>query len=286
MSENEKLDYETLKKACKEYENQEGRASFYDVALEIVNDHPLQASIILLAVWNINRFRFMASDSKNLVDLKKAITECKPLFERVKGKDFRGAKLPEIRDVVEKIYSKLSGVYGVEYTGASKVMHLLNRDLFVMWDRDTREKYGFDVADGDDYFNFLKLMQEKVKNIEWNDPNKTLAKAIDEYNQATITIPRMQERRIKKKSEVQPIPKSRNKYQKLEEYLRNSSKQIENLTYEDIERIIGTKLPSSAYKYRAWWSNSGQPHARTWSNVSWKVSSVNISKSVTFTKKF
>lgn len=99
-----------------------------------------------------------------------------------------------------------------------------------------------------------------------------------------------------KKCEVHPISEKinlnsskesgRNKYQKLEEYLRNSSKQIENLAYEDIERIIGTNLPSSAYKYRAWWSNSGHSHARTWSNVSWKVSSVNISKSVTFTKKF
>jgi len=98
--------------------------------------------------------------------------------------------------------------------------------------------------------------------------------------------------RIRKNHEAQPISKKinpnsskesgRNKYQKLEEYLRNSSKQIEKLTYEDIERIIGTKLPSSAYKYRAWWSNSGQPHAKTWSNVNWKVSSVNIGESVTF----
>lgn len=189
-----KMDYETLKKACEEYERQEGRASFYDVALEIVDDHPLQASIILLAVWNMNRFRFMASDSENLVDLKKAIKECKPLFERVKGKDFKGVNFGEIKGIIELIYSKLSSVYGVEYTGASKVMHLLNRDLFVMWDTDTRKEYGFYVADGTDYFNFLRLMQEKVKDIEWDVPNKTLAKAIDEYNQVTITIPKMQKR--------------------------------------------------------------------------------------------
>jgi hypothetical protein len=98
--------------------------------------------------------------------------------------------------------------------------------------------------------------------------------------------------RIRNNHEAQPISEKinlnsskesgRNKYQKLEEYLRNSSKQTENLTYEDIERIIGTKLPSSAYKYRAWWSNSGQSHARTWSNASWKVSSVSIGESVTF----
>jgi hypothetical protein len=38
-------------------------------------------------------------------------------------------------------------------------------------------------------------MQAEVKAIEWNVPNKTLAKAIDEYNQVTITIPKIEERR-------------------------------------------------------------------------------------------
>jgi len=58
-----KLDVETLKKACEEYKNEEGRASYYDVALEIVDEHPLHASIIILAVWNINRFRFTVRDT-------------------------------------------------------------------------------------------------------------------------------------------------------------------------------------------------------------------------------
>jgi hypothetical protein len=76
------MNIETLKKACEEYKNEEGRASFYDVALEIADSHPLQASIIILAVWNMNRFRFMASDSENLVALQEAIEECKPLVDR------------------------------------------------------------------------------------------------------------------------------------------------------------------------------------------------------------
>lgn len=193
------MDSETLRKACEEYKKQEGRASFYDVALEIVDDHPLQASIIILAVWNINRFRFMASDTENLVDLKKAIEECKPFFDKLKGRNFKTVNFDEIKDTVELIYSTLSKVYGVEYTGASKVMHLLNRDLFVMWDTDTREEYGFYVADSTDYFNFLKKMQEKFKDIEWDMPNKTFAKAVDEYNQVTITIPKMQKRGKRKK---------------------------------------------------------------------------------------
>lgn len=192
------MDFETLREACEKYKKEEGRASFYDVALEIVDDHPLQASIVILAIWNISRFRFMASDSKNLVDLKKAIEECTSLFKRLKGKDFRSVNFGEIKDTVEEIYSKLSKVYGVEYTGASKVMHLLNRDLFVMWDTGTRKEYGFYDADATDYFNFLKKMQEKFKGIVWDMPSKTLAKAVDEYNQVTISIPKMRKRKKRK----------------------------------------------------------------------------------------
>ena len=194
-----KMNVETLKKACQEYKRIEGRASFYDVAVEIADEFPLQASIIILAVWNTGRFRFMASDSQNLIDLQKAIEESKPLFESVKGKDFRTVKFDEIEHTVKRIYSMLSKVLGVEYTGASKVMHLLNRNLFVMWDRDTREEYGYYIADENDYFDFQKKMQEKFGGIEWSMPNKTLAKAIDEYNQVNIAIPKKQQRKKQKR---------------------------------------------------------------------------------------
>lgn len=193
-----KMNEETLRKACKDYQRLEGRASYYDVAVEIADTHPLQASIIILATWNVGRFRFYASDSKTLIDLRRALKECEPLFEKVKGEDFKTAKFDKIGDVVKRIYSILSKVKGVEYTGASKVIHLLNRDLFVMWDKDTREEYGYYIADGNDYLNFLKDMQKRFENVEWNMPNKTFAKAIDEYNQVTIAIPKRRKRRQKK----------------------------------------------------------------------------------------
>ncbi len=191
------MDEETLKKVCEEFRKVEGPASFYDVALEIVDAHPLQASIIILAVWNTGRFRFIASDTQNLLDLQKAIEESKPLFEKVRGKDFKTVNFDEIGDAVKQIYSILSKVKGVEYTGTSKVMHLLNKELFVMWDTDIRDKYDYYVT-GEDYFKFLKEMQEMFKDVEWNMPNKTFAKAIDEYNQVTITIPKRPKRKVKK----------------------------------------------------------------------------------------
>lgn len=189
---------ETLRKACEEYKRHEGRASYYDVAVEIVDTYPLQASIIILAVWNVGRFRFYASDSQTLIDLRNAIEKCKPLFDRLERKDFKTIDFDEVQDIVKEVYATLSEVEVVKYTGASKIMHLLNRDLFIMWDKDTREEYGYYIADENDYLNFLKAMQEKFENVEWNMPNKTFAKAIDEYNQATISIPKKKKRKLKK----------------------------------------------------------------------------------------
>jgi len=183
----EKIDEETLRKTCERFKEIEGIASYYDVALEIVDTYPLQASIIILAVWNTPRFRYMASDTQNLFELQKAIKDCEPFFGMVKGRNLK-AGFDEIGDTVRKIYSTLSKVKGVEYTGASKVMHLLNRELFVMWDTYIRDDLGYGTTD-EDYLNFLKEMHKRFQNLEWSMPNKTLAKAIDEYNQVTITFP-------------------------------------------------------------------------------------------------
>jgi len=204
-----KMNREILRQKCEEYPKIEGRAKFYDVAVEIVDTHPLQASIIILAVWNVGRFRFYASDSQTLINLKEAIKKCKPLFDRLRGKDFRTVDFNEIQDIVKQIYATLSKVEIVKYTGASKIMHLFNRDLFLMWDKDMRKEYGYNIANEDEYLDYLKQMQEEFKDIEWDMPNKTLPKAIDEYNFVTITYPRMQER---KRRRIQKRKRKRTEY--------------------------------------------------------------------------
>ena len=44
-SEGVRMDKDTLIQACEEYPKVEGRAGFYDVAVEIADRHPLQASL-------------------------------------------------------------------------------------------------------------------------------------------------------------------------------------------------------------------------------------------------
>lgn len=49
------IDEARLMEACEEYPRIEQRARFYDFAVEIADDYPLQAAIIILAVWNVAR---------------------------------------------------------------------------------------------------------------------------------------------------------------------------------------------------------------------------------------
>ena len=73
------------------------------------------------------------------------------------------------------------------------------------------------------------------------------------------------------------------KYTPLETYLRDlpaGQKEV-TLSFEQIERIINAKLPSSAYGYPQWWENEKEGNhvnARAWANAGWKVESVDFDR--------
>jgi len=72
------------------------------------------------------------------------------------------------------------------------------------------------------------------------------------------------------------------KYSGLEEYLKHKVEII--LTYAEIEKIIGDKLPPSAYTDRTWWGNTTNPsrtHAQSWLNSGWKIKSVELGNKIT-----
>lgn len=46
------------------------------------------------------------------------------------------------------------------------------------------------------------------------------------------------------------------KYGALGDYLRKQNRDFVPLSFADIEKITGTKLPASAHKHRPWWSNN------------------------------
>ena len=67
------------------------------------------------------------------------------------------------------------------------------------------------------------------------------------------------------------------KYEPLGDHLRGLQDDIWNADFEEIERILGFRLPNSARDHRAWWSNhSGGNHsqAAVWVEAGWETRDV------------
>lgn len=126
-----------------------------------------------------------------------------------------GAKLIDIdlasnKTAIKNCYQAMVGIgHGFSHTAASKLLHMISPELFVMWDGPMREGYRkhYDItADAAGYFNFMKKMQEGLQKVSQSflvayegcpagflskkleiNPPKTLVKHLDEYNWITIT---------------------------------------------------------------------------------------------------
>lgn len=78
------------------------------------------------------------------------------------------------------------------------------------------------------------------------------------------------------------------KYEPLPQFLAASHISRRRLSFTEIERILGFKLPKSAYEHEAWWSNNatGHSHARAWLDAGWRTQDVSLAeRKVTFLKE-
>jgi hypothetical protein len=68
------------------------------------------------------------------------------------------------------------------------------------------------------------------------------------------------------------------KYEPLTHFLRRQTREEVRLSFGDIEKIIGDKLPSSAAHHRAWWSNnpSNSVMTKAWLAAGFKSEQVDI----------
>jgi len=82
-------------------------------------------------------------------------------------------------------------------------------------------------------------------------------------------------------------PKGISKYQPLLEYLRRQEQVEVILSFDEIEDILGDRLPLSARTRRAWWSNrsKGALQATAWRGADYLVKNLDLStETVTFHK--
>ena len=69
-----------------------------------------------------------------------------------------------------------------------------------------------------------------------------------------------------------PQTTTRGGYNGLREYLERSPSRSVTVTFREIERIVDRRLPPSARRHRAWWTNDGShTQARQWLAAGWRV---------------
>jgi hypothetical protein len=117
-------------------------------------------------------------------------------------------------DAIVAAFDDLARIRGIEFTGASKILHLMKPRVFVMWDRaitgNTSPRRDYATLDvvaskfwrnrafelsGTGYHEFLVYCQERFRGFASPERRKTLAKCIDEFNFCMITVPLAVKRR-------------------------------------------------------------------------------------------
>ena len=73
------------------------------------------------------------------------------------------------------------------------------------------------------------------------------------------------------------------KYAPLEKYLRDLPKSRREVTFHfaQIEGILNSTLPSSAYEDRRWWDHETEGNyvnGRSWTSAGWQVENLNVKK--------
>ena len=68
------------------------------------------------------------------------------------------------------------------------------------------------------------------------------------------------------------------KYEPLTEFLRRQASAVVRMSFDEIERVIGAKLPPSATDHRAWWSNNEQNNVMTkaWKDAGFESEDVDM----------
>jgi DNA-binding transcriptional regulator YiaG len=83
------------------------------------------------------------------------------------------------------------------------------------------------------------------------------------------------------KMENSPKLSQNSKYFPLYEYLdQQPDSDLIELTFAEVEAILGKPLPPSAKSSRAWWANSASAHAQAWQEAGWLVDAVDFEDEV------
>jgi hypothetical protein len=157
------------------------------------------------------------SDEGSRASFKKAYVKVLPLLRLLEGYDLieaqfdsRVAGAETLSETIQEVFGTLArAVKKPQWTGASKILHVLQPRLFVMWDSAIRSGYAVkEGSESSEYgYWFLPLMQREareavdsyaaetkserrvaVQELEKRAGGRPITKLLDEYNYCKFTL--------------------------------------------------------------------------------------------------
>jgi len=208
---------DSLIQSHKIFEKKEPRGRVYDVSRKLFlkddKDNKILGAFIFLEIWNQSFQRYLKFDYDKFGEKFLSINKRISKFTR----KYKHQKIPiinflknEDEKVIKKLYNDCAKYFGGKLkskdkekvrdlksnTGASKILHFINPDLFCMWDTKYRPVFSIYECSGKSYYEFLKLLSNIIiknkkaflnaqKNIK---PKLSIIKILDEYLYVNITL--------------------------------------------------------------------------------------------------
>lgn len=218
-----KITHQELFEACEEFEgdekayNQAWLLARKFVDWKNLDKLPLQ-EIENRVILFLNRWKCHLPKDRRLAErLKDIYRQSLPFLDALNGEAIQDFNFDQKRKVEGKEYRNsetmlkvfqnfCSTGYHFRDVAASKVLHMINPHLFVMWDTNICKAYGVKKSPSGYVFEFIPLMKKKaneavdsymedkkcgrekaVKALNEFRPLKTLAKLLDEHNYIKYT---------------------------------------------------------------------------------------------------
>jgi hypothetical protein len=166
---------------CKKYHEEEKRDIAYVVSRNVISKDSSNISFVLagakiiIITWNAVRFQRLSKEvrDKSENDILEAYTKTELELEKLRGERLENLNLNdgEFGETIKRIFLEFSLKKSIGFTGASKILHVLNPFVFMMWDNNIRNAYHeLHVEDHKSgspecYLEFLKQSQEIIKTI-------------------------------------------------------------------------------------------------------------------------
>lgn len=176
-------------------------------SLSKIGDSEVIKIIDFLVEWKCRGLVSSRSENRNKMSIqvkgiKEILRSLNNEFKKLQGYTLRDIPLEneDIENTIVKIYEKVNSVKWIGPTAASKIMHVIDPYLFMMWDvaiRSKKKGYGYENGTSNQYMKFMKKMQFIAIRLKTNWEEKeieipikkrrTLPKLMDEANYMWIT---------------------------------------------------------------------------------------------------